>query len=126
MYRECLMNVRPKLKLFKDYIQAKEAVAKLRQKLYPNLLNSSSMKQSSTKDDSGQLVPISEITDTEENDLTDTNNELTAEDTSEAIGESDDEVRGSNDDDKEDDDNEYDENKLDDSREVSNTLLQYS
>uniref|UniRef100_A0A1I8PTW1 MIF4G domain-containing protein n=1 Tax=Stomoxys calcitrans TaxID=35570 RepID=A0A1I8PTW1_STOCA len=37
MYRECLANVRPKLKLYKSLEQAKEAIEKLKEKLYPQL-----------------------------------------------------------------------------------------
>lgn len=37
MYKECLHNLRPKMKLFKTYEKAKEEVEKLRQQLYPNL-----------------------------------------------------------------------------------------
>lgn len=37
MYKECLHNLRPKLKLFKSYEKAQEEVEKLRQQLYPNL-----------------------------------------------------------------------------------------
>lgn len=37
MYKECLHNLRPKLKLFKTYEKAQEEVEKLRQKFYPNL-----------------------------------------------------------------------------------------
>ncbi|KFB47523.1 hypothetical protein ZHAS_00015483 [Anopheles sinensis] len=35
MYRECLKALRPKLKLFTSFEQAKEAVQKLRQQIYP-------------------------------------------------------------------------------------------
>lgn len=37
MYKECLHNLRPKLKLFKSYDKAQEEVEKLRQQLCPNL-----------------------------------------------------------------------------------------
>jgi regulator of nonsense transcripts 2 len=37
MYKECLHNLRPKLKLFKSYEKTQEEVEKLRQQLYPNL-----------------------------------------------------------------------------------------
>lgn len=37
MYKECLHNLRPKLKLFKSYEKAQEEVEKLRQQCYPNL-----------------------------------------------------------------------------------------
>jgi regulator of nonsense transcripts 2 len=37
MYKECLHNLRPKMKLFKTYEKAQEEVEKLRMQLYPNL-----------------------------------------------------------------------------------------
>lgn len=37
MYKECLHNLRPKLKLYKSYEKAQEEVEKLKQQLYPNL-----------------------------------------------------------------------------------------
>lgn len=37
MYKECLNNLRPKLKLFKTYEKAQEEVEKLRLQLYPKL-----------------------------------------------------------------------------------------
>lgn len=37
MYKECLHNLRPKLKLFKSYEKSQEEVEKLRQQYYPNL-----------------------------------------------------------------------------------------
>lgn len=37
MYKECLHNLRPKMKVFKSYENSKEAVEKLRKQLYPNL-----------------------------------------------------------------------------------------
>lgn len=37
MYKECLHNLRPKLKLFKTYEKAQEEVEKLRMQFYPNL-----------------------------------------------------------------------------------------
>ena len=37
MYKECVHNLRPKMKLFKSYEKAQEEVEKLRQQLYPNL-----------------------------------------------------------------------------------------
>ncbi|XP_039960408.1 regulator of nonsense transcripts 2 [Bactrocera tryoni] len=37
MYRDCVANVRPKLKLYKNLDQAKEAIEKLKEELYPQL-----------------------------------------------------------------------------------------
>lgn len=37
MYKECMHNLRPKLKLFKTYEKAQTEVEKLRQQFYPNL-----------------------------------------------------------------------------------------
>lgn len=37
MYRDCLFNVKPKLKLYKNLEQAKEAIKKLKEQLYPQL-----------------------------------------------------------------------------------------
>lgn len=37
MYKECLHNLRPKLKLYKSHEKAQEEVEKLKQQLYPNL-----------------------------------------------------------------------------------------
>ena len=39
MYKECLHNLRPKLKPFKSYEKAQEGIEKLRQQMYPNLGN---------------------------------------------------------------------------------------
>ena len=41
MYKECIHNLRPKLKLFKSYEKAQEGIEKLRQQMYPNLGNES-------------------------------------------------------------------------------------
>lgn len=79
-FKECLLTVRPKLKLYKSYEQAKEEVEKLQQELYPKLF-------SETGDSESALGTISE----EGNEHTDTNNDNT-EDTSEALG-SDEDVR---------------------------------
>lgn len=79
-YKECLLTVRPKLKLYKSYEQAKEEVEKLQQELYPNLL-------AATENGDPNMDTIAEET----NEYTDTNNDNT-EDTSEAQG-SDDDVR---------------------------------
>ena len=39
MYKECLKNLRPKLKLFKTFDKAKEAVESMRKTLYPDLFS---------------------------------------------------------------------------------------
>lgn len=80
-YKECLLTVRPKLKLFKTFEQAKEEIEKLQMELYPNLFSTTENAAN------GDLDTITE----EGNDQTDTNNDNT-EDTSEAFG-SDDEIR---------------------------------
>lgn len=79
-FKECLLAIRPKLKLYKSYEQAKEEVSKLQQELYPNLFSENA--------DGDSLGTIAE----EGNEQTDTNNDYYTEDTSEAMG-SDDEVR---------------------------------
>ncbi|XP_067640753.1 regulator of nonsense transcripts 2 [Eurosta solidaginis] len=56
MYRDCLANVRPKLKLYKSLEQAKEAIEKLKEELYPQL---KAGMQAQTEGDSG-LEPIRE------------------------------------------------------------------
>lgn len=112
MYKECLSNVRPKLKvcwtstvhrtvcnfvifqLFKSYEQAKEAVENLRLQLYPTLFQSSS-----GGGDVGELNSLEPIVEDAE-----LSNELTEDTTSEAVGESDDAVRGENENDEDDDD----------------------
>lgn len=73
-FKECLLAIRPKLKLYKSYEQAKEEVEKLQQELYPTLFSETSENESA-------LGVIAE----EGNELTDTNNDNT-EDTSEAFG----------------------------------------
>lgn len=81
-YKECLMTVRPKMKLYKSFEQAKEEVEKLQQELYPTLF-------STVENGEGDnLETIAE----ESNDQTDTNNDYTEDNTSDALG-SDDEVR---------------------------------
>lgn len=78
-FKECLLAIRPKLKLYKSYEQAKEEVEKLQLELYPNLFSENS-------DGDAALGTIAE----EGNDQhTDTNNDYT-EDTSEAFGSDDD------------------------------------
>lgn len=79
-FKECLLAIRPKLKLYKGCEHAKEEVEKLQLELYPNLFSENSDAESA-------LGTIAE----EGAEHTDTNNDYT-EDTSEALG-SDDEVR---------------------------------
>lgn len=57
MYRDCLTNVRPKLKLYKNLEQAKEAIKKLQEKLYPQLKE---LTEQVNEDDSKNLHPIPE------------------------------------------------------------------
>lgn len=63
MYRDCLSNVRPKLKLFKNWEQAKEAIEKLKQKLYPQLKE---LTQQANAEDSQNLHPIPEDSELDE------------------------------------------------------------
>lgn len=61
MYRDCLANVRPKLKLFKNLEQAKEAIEKLREKLYPQLKElTAQQQQQQDADEANNLQPIPE------------------------------------------------------------------
>lgn len=64
MYRDCLSNVRPKLKLYKNLEQAKEAIEKLKEKLYPQLKELT--QQQSTEEDSTNLHPIPEDSEFDE------------------------------------------------------------
>ncbi|KAI8035187.1 regulator of nonsense transcripts 2 [Drosophila gunungcola] len=57
-YRDCLAGVRPKLKLYKSWDQAKAAIDQLQEKLYPQL------KANSAQDPS--LATISEISELDE------------------------------------------------------------
>lgn len=75
MYKECLNNLRPKLKLIKSYEKAQEEIENLRQQLYPNL------NDSGAGGDAGKLNTINEQ---ESEDM------LTEEYTSEALVDSDD------------------------------------
>lgn len=72
MYKECIHNLRPKLKLFKSYEKAQEGIEKLRQQMYPNL------GTESNENDGNALYAIAE----NESDYT-----------SEAVMESDDEIK---------------------------------
>ncbi|XP_053948578.1 regulator of nonsense transcripts 2 [Anastrepha ludens] len=56
MYRDCLANVRPKLKLYKSLEQAKEAIEKLKEELYPQLKEGMQMQSESDSN----LEPIRE------------------------------------------------------------------
>ncbi|XP_055682453.1 regulator of nonsense transcripts 2 [Lutzomyia longipalpis] len=77
MYRDCLASVRPKLKPFTSYDQAKEAVEKLKGELYPTLNSSATDTIESAE---SELEVINEA---------DSDIENTAEETSEAIADSD-------------------------------------
>lgn len=59
MYRDCLANVRPKLELYKNLEQAKEAIEKLKEKLYPQLKELTAQQQLDTED-TNSLHPIPE------------------------------------------------------------------
>ncbi|GAB0095794.1 regulator of nonsense transcripts 2 [Sergentomyia squamirostris] len=78
MYRDCLANVRPKLKPFTSYDQAKEAVEKLKMELYPTLNSGEGSEMAES-----ELEAINEV---------DSENENTAEETSEAVMDSDEET----------------------------------
>lgn len=79
-YKDCLKNLRPRLKLFMSFEEAQEAVEGLRQQLYPTLGQDGGLEDSNTN-----LSTINEM---------DSDNELTPDDnTSEAEGNSDDEGR---------------------------------
>lgn len=58
MYRDCLANTRPKLKPYKSLEQAKEAIEKLKEKLYPQLKELT--EQQMDTDDANNLHPIPE------------------------------------------------------------------
>uniref|UniRef100_U5EXL6 Putative nonsense-mediated mrna decay 2 protein n=1 Tax=Corethrella appendiculata TaxID=1370023 RepID=U5EXL6_9DIPT len=117
MYKECLKNVRPKLKLFKSYEKAKEAVENLRKELYPDLL-----KESETSEESDRPLKTIKEVDTDKEDT------VTEDYTSEALGESDDEIKPRNEDDdlldnddlEMDDDLDDDDDEEDESQENSN------
>lgn len=59
MYRDCLANVRPKLELYKNLEQAKEAIENLKEKLYPQLKELTAQQQLDTED-TNSLHPIPE------------------------------------------------------------------
>lgn len=58
-YRDCLAGVRPKLKLYKNLEQAKEAIDQLQEQLYPQLKASNNAQDAS-------LTTISEINELDE------------------------------------------------------------
>lgn len=95
MYKECLSNVRPKLKLFQSLEQAQEAVEKLKMQLYPELFAAiGSEAAGEGTSGKGDTVVLNSITEIDSENATEDN-------TSEAAmmddGESDDErVRGEN------------------------------
>lgn len=63
MYRDCLANVRPKLKHYKNLEQAKEAIKKLKDKLYPQLKE---LTEQVNANDSKNLHPIPEDSEFDE------------------------------------------------------------
>lgn len=111
-----MLTVRPKLKFYNSYEQAKEEVEKLQLELYPILF----------KEDSTSPMDLDTIAE-EGAEATDTNNDYT-EETSEALGSDDDDDRQRHaeeeDDDEEEEDEEVEEEEEDvdkdeDSEEVS-------
>lgn len=56
-YRDCLLNVRPKLKIYKSLEQAKAAIDHLQEKLYPQLKTTNNAQDPSL----GTISEISEI-----------------------------------------------------------------
>lgn len=96
MYKECLHNLRPKLKLFKSYEKAQEEVEKLRQQLYPNLGEAGD----------GDARGLGTI------------NENESDYTSEALVETDDEMKPRSENDNQDDDdyNDEDNSQIDDAK----------
>ncbi|KAI8124085.1 hypothetical protein FF38_00192 [Lucilia cuprina] len=73
MYRDCLSNVRPKLKLYKNLEQAKEAIKKLQDKLYPQLKE---LTEQLNTEDSSNLHPIPEDSEFDEAASDDSSSEL--------------------------------------------------
>jgi regulator of nonsense transcripts 2 len=109
MYKECVHNVRPKLKLFKSYEAAQEAVEKLRNQLYPDLLK---LMAADAGDDALTTIREENGGGEEESEAA----AETEENTSEAVYESDDDGKP-----RVKRDDEEDENELDDLREISPT-----
>ncbi|XP_058061437.1 regulator of nonsense transcripts 2 [Anopheles bellator] len=73
MYRECLKNLRPKLKLYADYERAVAAVEALRQKLYPEVDMSSDQPWVESDDSQQQgLQTINEAQETATDHKTET------------------------------------------------------
>lgn len=58
-YRDCLASVRPKLKLYKNLEQAREAIDQLQEQLYPQLKANSNVQEAT-------LSTISEISELDE------------------------------------------------------------
>ncbi|XP_065363100.1 regulator of nonsense transcripts 2 [Calliphora vicina] len=73
MYRDCLSNVRPKLKLYKNLEQAKEAIKKLQEKLYPQLKE---LTEQQNTEDSANLHPIPEDSEFDDAASDDSSSEL--------------------------------------------------
>ncbi|XP_073833077.1 UPF2 regulator of nonsense mediated mRNA decay isoform X1 [Musca autumnalis] len=77
MYRDCLANVRPKLKLFKNLEQAKEAIEKLREKLYPQLKElTAQQQQQQDADEANNLQPIPEDSEFDDGASDDSSSEM--------------------------------------------------
>jgi regulator of nonsense transcripts 2 len=109
MYKECISNIRPKLKLFKSYDVAQEAVEKLQKQLYPDLMK---MMEAENTPGDDSLKTIREENGDDESEHGET---VTEDNTSEAIYESDDDGKPRN---KREDDDDDDDDNVDDMREV--------
>ncbi|XP_055375387.1 regulator of nonsense transcripts 2 [Condylostylus longicornis] len=86
MYRDCLLNVKPKLKLIKSFDQAKEEVDKLKAEVYPQLL-ANNQDGAGDNEVNNSLPPIKEDGELDE---------MTEDNTSDAYAESDDDIRNTN------------------------------
>uniref|UniRef100_A0A1B0AX55 MIF4G domain-containing protein n=1 Tax=Glossina palpalis gambiensis TaxID=67801 RepID=A0A1B0AX55_9MUSC len=68
MYRDCLTNVSPKLKLYKNLEEAKEAINKLKAKLYPRLEELNKLRASNEAVSLPAIPEDSELDDRPSND----------------------------------------------------------
>lgn len=110
MYKDCLAVVRPKLKLFKSFEEASEAINKLRRELYPNLFSQPSSRDGAgDTENEGNLETIREDSE---------NDDMTGGETSEALVESDGDVRGN--DEYEEGEEDYDDDDDDKENRVRN------
>lgn len=66
MYRDCLANVRPKLKHFKNLTEAREAIENLKTKLYPQLQELTKTQATNIEETSHHLQPIPESSEIDE------------------------------------------------------------